>query len=329
MYINITDRKEADNKGSSGALVHYLEKENRMEDKQEPERWFNGQRNDIEAYEVRRALDGNRAKLGNHEAKFFLINISPSQKELAHLMEKYGRASMKDQLELYAGRVMDEYAKNFKRPGINGHKDLMWFGKVEDHRYYTYKDKEVQDGLKKRGEKKTGNQMHIQVIVSRKDITGKLKLSPMNTSKGRNAEHSKKMGQFDRMAFKQCGEKVFDSQFGFKRNLTDTLAYANIRKNGTVAQREQLHILERGARANDRSRAQSTDLVQGVAEGLFENTSAMLETVGSTLSAFLDIMTSPLESVSTNDVDETAIWRKKRRRHGQDESQDQGMSQGR
>lgn len=328
MYINITDKKEAANKGSSAKLVHYLEKENRTENKPEPERWFNGQRSDIEAYEVRRALDGNRAKLGSHEAKFFLINISPSQKELAHLMKKYGEAAMKEQLKLYAERVMDEYAKNFKRPGINGHQDLMWFGKVENHRYYTHKDKEVQDGLKKRGDKKTGNQMHIQVIVSRKDMTGKMKLSPMNTSKGRNAEHSKKMGQFDRMAFKHCGEKVFDDQFGFERSLKDTLAYANIRRNGTVAQREQLHILERGSEVNDRSREQSTDLVQGVAEGLFESTSAMLETVGSTLSAFLDIMTSPLESVSSNDVDETAMWRKKRKRHGQSESQDQGMSRG-
>lgn len=329
MYINITDNKEADNKGSSGALVHYLEKENRMEDKQEPERWFNGQRNDIEAYEVRRALDGNRAKLGNHEAKFFLVNISPSQKELAHLMEKYGEKGIREQLKNYAEKVMDEYARNFKRPGIESNRDLMWFAKLENHRYYTYKDKEVQQGSKKRGEKKTGNQLHIQVIVSRKDITGKMKLSPMNSSKGRNTEHSKKMGQFDRMAFKQCGERVFDKEFNFVRNLTDTLAYANIRKNGTVAQREQLHTLERGSQVNDRSRAQSTDLVQGVAEGLFENTSVMLETVGSTLSAFLDIMTSPLESVSSNDVDETAIWRKKRKRHGQDESQDQGMSQGR
>lgn len=83
MYINITDSREADNRGSAGNLVHYLEKENRMENIQEPEQWFNGQRSDIEPYEVRRSLDGNRAKLGNHEAKFFLINISPSQKELA------------------------------------------------------------------------------------------------------------------------------------------------------------------------------------------------------------------------------------------------------
>ena len=43
MYINITDKKEAQNKGSSAKLVHYLEKENRTENRQQPEMWFNGQ----------------------------------------------------------------------------------------------------------------------------------------------------------------------------------------------------------------------------------------------------------------------------------------------
>ncbi len=200
MYINITDKKEAANKGSSGKLVHYLEKENRTENRQQPEQWFNGQRSDIEAYEVRRSLDGNRAKLGSHEAKFFLINISPSQKELAYLKERYGEIGMKEQLKKYAEKVMDEYARNFKRDGINDNSDLMWFAKLEDHRYYSHTDREVQEGLKKRGDKKAGDQYHIQVIVSRKDITGRFKLSPMNSSKGRNVEHSKKMGQFERVA---------------------------------------------------------------------------------------------------------------------------------
>jgi len=243
MYINITDKKEVQNTGSSGKLVHYLEKENRTENRPEPELWFNGQRSDIEAYEVRRAIDGNRAKLGSHEAKFFLINVSPSRKELAHLKERYGDIGMKEQLKLYTEKVMDEYAKNFKRDGINGNRDLMWFAKLEDHRYYTHKDREVQQGLKKRGEKKEGDQRHIQIIVSRKDITGRYKLSPMNSSKGRNTEHSKKMGQFDRVAFKQSGEALFDREFGFARGLKDTLAHANILKNGSLAQREQLDLL--------------------------------------------------------------------------------------
>jgi hypothetical protein len=36
MFINITNSKEAANKGSSSGLVHYLEKENRLYNKEEP-----------------------------------------------------------------------------------------------------------------------------------------------------------------------------------------------------------------------------------------------------------------------------------------------------
>lgn len=325
MYINITDSKEAGNRGSAGNLVHYLEKENRMDIQNEPEQWFNGQRSNIDAYEVRRSLDGNRAKLGNHEAKFFLVNISPSQKELNHLMEKYGEAGMREQLKRYAEKVMDEYAKNFKRPGIESSQDLMWFAKLENHRYYTCKDKEVQQGTKKRGELKTGNHMHIQVIVSRKDMTGRMKLSPMNSSKGRNAEHSKKMGQFDRMAFKQCGEQVFDKEFNFERNLKDTLAYANIRKNGSLPQRQQLDVLQQGADNNYKSRSQANELAEDVSKGQFQSTTAMLETVGSTLSGFLEIMLEPVYNIdiTPDTLDEAEKRRKKRKR------QQQGISPGR
>jgi hypothetical protein len=85
--------------------------------------------------------------------------------------------------------------------------------------------------------------MHIQVIVSRKDISGKIKLSPQNTSRGKNAEHSKRMGQFDRSAFKQSGEGLFDELFDFSRNPEDTFSYANLQKNGTLEEREAFAAL--------------------------------------------------------------------------------------
>ena len=245
MYINITDSETADNKGSSGGLVHYLDKENRTDVTKQPEYWFNQKRDNILSDEVRPALDNNIAKLSKPDAKFFLVNISPSQKEIAYLKEKYGEDGAKEQLKAYVASVMDEYARNFKRPGIENNKDLLWFGKLENHRYYSHKDPEVKQGLKKRGERKDGEQMHIQVIVSRKDITNTIKLSPMNKSKGRNTEHSKKMGQFDRSAFKASGERVFDEKFGFERSLTDTFRYANTQKNGNLEQRIALHSEKR------------------------------------------------------------------------------------
>jgi hypothetical protein len=225
-------------------LVHYLEKENRLDKKNEPEYWFNGGRINIDPYEVMKTIDRNVAKLGKADAKFFLVNISPSQKEIAFLREQYGDDGVKDQLKGFAVRVMDAYAQNFKREGVNTHEDLVWFAKLENYRYYTHTDPEVKQGIKIRGDRKEGEQMHIQVIVSRKDATNLIKLSPMNTSRGKNEEHSKKMGQFDRLAFKQSGESLFDSLFEFDRQLKDAMAYANTQKNGSLLERVKMETLE-------------------------------------------------------------------------------------
>ncbi|EHQ25104.1 DUF5712 family protein [Mucilaginibacter paludis] len=260
MFINISDSREAENKGSSSKLVHYLEKENRTDNRQKPEYWFNGQQVSIQPYEVMRKIDGNVAKLGKDDAKFFLVNISPSQKEIAFLKEQYGEDGARDQMKGFAVRVMDAYAQNFKRESINGHEDLIWFAKLENYRYYSHNDPEVKQGLKKRGDRKDGEQLHVQVIVSRKDATNTIKLSPMNNSRGKNAAHSKKMGQFDRLAFKKCGESLFDSLFEFDRQLKDTLAYANTKKNGSLTERATMEKLEQETCAKMREAEIGTDL---------------------------------------------------------------------
>jgi len=314
MFINITDSREAANKGSSSGLVHYLEKENRLDHKQQPENWFNGQQIRIEPYEVKAKIDSNIAKLGRDDAKFFLVNISPSQKEIAFLKEQYGVDGAKEQMKGFAVRVMDAYAQNFKKDSINSHEDLVWFAKLENYRYYSHKDPEVKQGLKKRGDRKDGEQMHVQVIVSRKDATNKIKLSPMNTSRGKNTEHSKKMGQFDRVAFKQSGETLFDSLFAFDRQLKDTMAYANVQKNGKLSQREQLCVLIEGASQNYQSRSVANKLAQGVAEGLFSTSTGMLVAAGKTAAAFLEVMLEPLHTAGAHIVPESEAQQKKKRK---------------
>lgn len=240
MYINITDSDKGNNKGSSGELVHYLDKENRMFKDLRPEQWFNGLNISIPSYLVKHSLDHNIAKLCKDDAKFFLINISPSQKEIRYLKEQFGEKGAETALKEYAVGVMDEYARNFHKPGINSNVDLMWFAKLEHHRYYSHKDPEVVNGVVKKGSPKPGEQLHVQVVVSRKDMTNRIRLSPMNTSRGKNIDHSKKLGQFDRSAFKASGERLFDQQFSFERGLEDTFHYANILKNGNLEQRLEL-----------------------------------------------------------------------------------------
>ncbi|WP_426291864.1 DUF5712 family protein [Dyadobacter endophyticus] len=317
MFINITDSKEANNKGSSGGLVHYLEKENRLVPKQKVEHWFNGQRSEIRPYEVVSKIDNNIAKLGKGDAKFFLVNISPSQKEIAFLKKQYGEDGAKEQMKGFAAHVMDAYAKNFNRDGIDCHHDLVWFAKLENYRYYGYNDAEVKQGIRKRGERKEGEQMHVQVIVSRKDARNKIKLSPMNTSRGKNAEHSKKMGQFDRVAFKQSGESLFDSIFGFDRQLKETLAYANVQKNGKLAQREQLTVLTKAAARNYQSRSVANELAQGVAKGSFTIAADMLAETGKSRADFLKIMLEPTNQAGADLVPRNLRKKVKKKSKGQ------------
>ncbi|TCD18950.1 molybdopterin-guanine dinucleotide biosynthesis protein MobB [Pedobacter psychrodurus] len=317
MFINITTSETGDNKGSSGALVNYLEKENQMQIEKgkglEQENWFNGTGYEIRRQEVRMKIDGNIAKLGRIDSKFFLINISPSQKELAHLYEKYGKEGTKEKLKEFAVRVMDEYAKNFKRTGVNSHKDLLWYGKHENYRYYKHTDKEVKDGTRQKGERKDGRQDHIQIIVSRKDITNRIKLSPQNTSKGNNKVHSAKLGEFNRTAFKQSGESLFDAFFGFDRGLKDTLAYANTMKNGTAEQKMLMRILDGIQHRNINLSQPLKELTIGVADGLFENVGQMVSSIGEFGADLLSILMEPVyDSPQTNPVEEAEKRRRKK-----------------
>lgn len=322
MFINITDNKEAANKGSSAGLINYLEKENRMELKDNLEYWFNGNRIDIQPYQVMHAIDGNVRKLGKDDAKFFLVNISPSQKEIAFLKEQYGEQGAKEQMKGFAVRVMDAYAQNFKREGVNSHEDLLWFAKLENYRYYGYNDPEVKQGLKQRGEHKEGEQLHVQVIVSRKDITDSIKLSPMNTSRGKNAEHSKKMGQFDRVAFKQSGETLFDSLFGFERGLKDTMAYANTQKHGELNQRQQMGLLEAVDARHPPGTGKLNELAAEVSLDTFKTTGDLLTAAAGAGTKLLEILLEPvyIGGGSAPQDDEAKRKRKKKQSQGQVQS---------
>lgn len=286
MYISITDSETGSNKAGSRQLVNYLEKENRAtaEGAEEREFWFNTAGREIIPQEVRVRIDGNTAKLGRNDAKFFLINISPSQKETAFLKERFGEKGAEEKLKEYSSRLMDAYAANFKRPLVQDSNDILWYGKLERCRYYGFKDPEVAQGIVKAGDRKEGEQLHVQVIVSRKDITNTIKLSPLNNSRGLNKEHSQRLGQFDRLAFKGSAELIFDQMFGFERQLEDTVNYALTMKKGSAEQKreilqsrpsgaDQKSFFNKGASAAHENRGELQELI-GAADfsgtGLFD-----------------------------------------------------------
>ncbi|NGM89171.1 molybdopterin-guanine dinucleotide biosynthesis protein MobB, partial [Parapusillimonas sp. SGNA-6] len=222
----------------------------------------------------------------------------------------------------FAMSVMDEYARNFKRPGIDSHRDLLWFGKLENYRYYSHNDREVKSGQKRKGERKEGRQMHVQIIVSRKDITNKIKLSPQNTSRGKNKAHSQKLGQFDRTAFKQSGETLFDELFDFERNLKDSLQYANMMKNGTAQQKAQMHTLTELTERHPQGQPLAMELAHDVAQGMFESVGDMLTTTGSMAADLWELLMAPVEGAGEQ---QSPIEEEEKRRKRKKKAQSRGI----
>jgi len=74
------------------------------------------------------------------------------------------------------------------------------------------------------GMKKDGNQSHIHIIVSRKDASNSVSLSPGSKHKASEVEMRGKIVKrgFDRDAFFTKAESTFDKTFGYKRNYAES-----------------------------------------------------------------------------------------------------------
>ncbi|MDQ6532014.1 DUF5712 family protein [Flavobacterium sp. LHD-85] len=318
MYISITDSETGSNKAGSEQLVNYLEKENRAvrEDAANArELWFNTASKEIIPQEVRIRIDNNIAKLGRNDAKFFLINISPSQKEIGFLKERFGVQGAEEKLKQYAVRVMDAYADNFKRPSVHDSKDLLWYGKLERNRYYSFKDDEVIQGTVKAGDRKPGEQLHVQIIVSRKDISNKIKLSPLNNSRGLNKEHSEKLGQFDRVAFKGSAEQIFDQMFGFDRPLEETVNYALTMKKGCTDQKQDIYLKNQlQSRPIDSQQNSLYDTVKVISPHNKPELQQLIDGIDFPAAGLFDILSADNGLVYENMEDQIKDFRKKKKK---------------
>ncbi len=74
------------------------------------------------------------------------------------------------------------------------------------------------------GMKKAGNQSHIHIIVSRKDMSNSVSLSPGSKYKASEVIMNGKMVKrgFDRDSFFAKAEQTFDTTFGYKRNYAES-----------------------------------------------------------------------------------------------------------
>ena len=274
----------ASNKASCSNLAVYLEKENQELDKQikknhsqvkifdlesRKQGFFSSSECNISTIEVIDAIDSNKKKLGKDDAKYFAPTISFSENELNHIVYiATGKKDISSVWELnmhemhefnriireYGRKVMDNYALNFNRQnkGINSGADLVYFAKIEHFRKFKGTDEAVLKGKAVSGKLKQGLQSHIHVIVSRKDKTQKLKLSPTCNEKattrtiGENEYH---VG-FDRLKWTETNEKIFDDHFKYQRPELEKFKNQNILKNGSPQENFDLQRLIESKKEN-------------------------------------------------------------------------------
>lgn len=213
------------NAGSCRQLGNYLEHEDleRIEKGIYAEGFFNLTEENLYKSQVVKDIDNNKAQLLKTDAKFYAIHISPSAKELRAMgttEEEQAEAMRRYIREVF----IPEYAKNFNK-GLSA-EDIKFYGKIHFDRIRS-EDNE--------------NNMHCHIIISRKDQTNKIKLSPLTNH--RSTKKGVIKGGFDRTNLFQQAEKEFDKLFSYDRPLAESFEYYNIMKNGTIT--EQIRMQER------------------------------------------------------------------------------------
>lgn len=212
------------NAGSSRRLAAYLEHEDmeRMEQGIYTEGFFNLTEDNLYKSQVVKDIDNNKAQLLKTDAKFYAIHVSPSEQELKAMgnTEQEQVEAMKRYIREV---VILEYAKNFNK-GLSA-EDIKFYGKIHFDR----------------SRSSNQNNMHCHLIVSRKDQSNKIKLSPLTNHK--DTKKGTVKGGFDRTNLFQQAEQGFDKLFSYNRPLTETFEYYNTMKNGSIA--DQLKMQER------------------------------------------------------------------------------------
>lgn len=212
------------NAASSRRLCNYLEHEDlqRMEQGIYTEGFFNLAEDNLYKSQVIKDIDNNKAQLLKTDAKFYAIHISPSKQEL-RAMGSTEQEQVEAMKRYIREVVISEYAKNFNK-GLSV-EDIKFYGKIHFDR----------------SRSSNQNNMHCHLIVSRKDQSNKIKLSPLTNHK--NTKKGTVKGGFDRTNLFRQAEQGFDKLFGYNRPLTETFEYYNIMKNGSIS--DQLKMQEK------------------------------------------------------------------------------------
>ena len=207
------------NSGSCASYAYYLEHENRwkkkkgQKDKLLP--FFDKNRKIVPMSTVIKTIDANKGGLHAEDAKFFSLVINPSEKETDTL--GVTREEKLESIHRMVDSMMDRYATGFNKDEVRNHQDLLYYYTVHEYR-------ENDDGTLRPG-------IHVHIIVSRKDNTGKYKLSPMTNHRGESSGVIK--SGFNRDSF----YRDFDTSFGYQRRISESYDYHNTMKHGSNEER--------------------------------------------------------------------------------------------
>jgi hypothetical protein len=213
------------NAGSCRQLANYMEHEDmeRMQKGIYTEGFFNLKDDNLFKTQVIKDIDGNIGQLLKTDAKFYAIHVSPSEKEL----QRMGNTEQEqaEAVKRYIREVfIPEYAKNFNK-GLSA-EDIKFYGKIHFNR------------------DRSGNKpnMHCHLIVSRKDQSNKVKISPLTNH--RNTKKGAIKGGFERVTLFENAEKGFDKLFGYNRQLSEMFEYCNTMKNGNLTDKLKMQEKE-------------------------------------------------------------------------------------
>ena len=226
------------NAGSSRQLANYMEHEDleRMEKGIYTEGFFNLTDDNIHKSKVIKDIDTNIGQLLKTDAKFFAIHVSPSENELRAMGNTEQEKA--EAMKRYIREVfIPEYAKNFNKELSAS--DIKFYGKIHFDR--SRSDNE--------------QNMHCHLIVSRKDQTGKKKLSPLTNHK--NTKNGVIKGGFDRVNLFLQVELGFDWLFSYNRQQTESFNHRNVMKNNSIS--EQLKLQEQNFQPSERKKEINQD----------------------------------------------------------------------
>lgn len=293
------------NAGGCRQLANYLEHEDmeRMQKGIYTEGFFNLADDNLYKTQVIEDIDKNIGQLLKTDAKFYAVHVSPSEKELLSLgntVQEQAEAMKRYIREV----VIPEYAKNFNK-GLSA-EDIKFYGKIHFDR--------------SRSDNKLN--MHCHLIVSRKDQSNKVKISPLTNH--RNTKKGAIKGGFNRTALFDNVEKGFDKLFGYDRQLPETFAYCNTMKNGSIAEKLQMqeekivsdNEMKKGFSGNKQASETdfSTSVQQQVSTSVNQSTNKSVNQ-SSDLGGLFSFLPSAAD-INTNPEDEQPLRKLKKKKKG-------------